>query len=272
MNAGKTALVVSPHLDDGVISTGLTILALRQAGWTVIVATVFSTAVRNDATRVAIHFNGRDGDVLAGLEHRRKEDNEAVSALGAVPVHLGFLDASFRRSDSGEWLLPDLRSAVAPPAAREDELVQAIASRLRQITKGSDVALVIGPLGIGSHVDHLVVKRAIHLLAKDQRTQYVFYEDLPYAATRETTDGDLVTGLTPVLISGTIGSHDRKLRAIALYKSQTRFFPLGKAGTWQGLLADYSNSLTVTPAERLWREGEIDGALERISYCDHGES
>ena len=71
-----TALVVSPHLDDAVLSLSAW-LASRSRLERVVVATVFS-----------------EGD--ADYPTRRAEDVAALSLLGAEPLHLGLLDAPER--------------------------------------------------------------------------------------------------------------------------------------------------------------------------------
>ena len=43
--AARTALALSPHLDDAAFSAGGTLHALARAGWRVVVATVFTRSV-----------------------------------------------------------------------------------------------------------------------------------------------------------------------------------------------------------------------------------
>lgn len=148
-----TVLVVSPHLDDAVLSLPAW-LAARSRLERVVVATAFS-----------------EGD--ADYPARRAEDVAALSHLGAEPLHLGLLDApqrlglprSFRALVFGE-----LDDADAAAVAR------AIAAAVTRVAP----ELVLLPLGVGEHIDHRLVHAAHSLVAG----RVGFYEDRPYALVR----------------------------------------------------------------------------------------
>jgi LmbE family N-acetylglucosaminyl deacetylase len=142
-------LYVSPHADDAVFSAGASIALAARAGRRVVVATVFS--------RVA------DGD-----QARRAEDRAAVATLGAELVELGFAesfarDAAYRRP----------ARLFAPALPGEAPLVEAVRAALAQAARGAEV---VGPLGVGQHVDHQVAHAACAALP----STIGFYEDLPY--------------------------------------------------------------------------------------------
>src|SRR4051812_28581985 len=84
-------VVVSPHLDDGVLSCG-GLLAGRPRST---VVTVF--AGRPETPRPLTPWDAAGGfspddDVMAA---RRQEDTSACAAVGATPVWLPFLDAQY---------------------------------------------------------------------------------------------------------------------------------------------------------------------------------
>jgi LmbE family N-acetylglucosaminyl deacetylase len=89
--------VLSPHLDDGVLSLGGTIAKLARRGVEVLVVTAFGGEIDSDR---------RAGwwDRLAGFESaaeafraRRAEDRKACATVGAKPVWLPFLDGQYEQ-------------------------------------------------------------------------------------------------------------------------------------------------------------------------------
>ncbi|PCC73668.1 N-acetylglucosaminyl deacetylase, LmbE family [Nannocystis exedens] len=148
-----TVLVVSPHLDDAVLSLPAW-LAARARVERVVVATVFS-----------------EGD--AGYPARRAEDVAALSRLGAEPLHLGLLDAPERRG------LP--RSFRALVLGEVDAVDAAVVARaiVAAVTRVAPEVVLL-PLGVGEHLDHRVVQAAHASVAG----RVGFYEDRPYALVR----------------------------------------------------------------------------------------
>ncbi len=86
-----TTLVVSPHLDDAVLSAGLFLLTEPGA----VVATVMAghpgPGVLSDWDRACGFVDGDDP-----VARRRDEDRAALAILGARPHHLEFLDQPYR--------------------------------------------------------------------------------------------------------------------------------------------------------------------------------
>jgi LmbE family N-acetylglucosaminyl deacetylase len=182
LEAGTPVLVVSPHLDDAVLSCGafLTAAAPRCP---VTVATVFTAAGPPPHTLAARRFlAGADAQALYAA--RRQEDHEVLAGLGCAVVHLGFPDALFRRRRRRSRLVvPELthryptyrfdiaRGRVAPG---DRPLIDDIAAAL-PATGG----LVLCPLGVGRHVDHLLARAAGMRLPG----HVVHYSDFPYDRT-----------------------------------------------------------------------------------------
>lgn len=151
-----TLLIVSPHLDDAVLSCAGAIHTHVRRGDQVIVATVFTQ----------------------GHEHaqRRAEDLRAVSSLGAVALHLGLLDAPERlRCDRTH------RALVEEAPLREADVawVQGVIDAAIRRVKPTQVW---APLGVGGHIDHRVVHAALggHTTVPSG-VGSVLYEDRPYA-------------------------------------------------------------------------------------------
>lgn len=149
-------VVVSPHLDDAVLSLGATMA--RPAGlgadWTIV--TVF--AGDPSSTSPAGPYDRRCGFVSAGeaAAVRRREDERACAILGARPVWLPF-------------------GGIQYEPVRDAELVWAA---LKPHVERSEVLLLPGfPL---THRDHAWVSELV--LARSAKTTRIgFYAEQPYA-------------------------------------------------------------------------------------------
>lgn len=148
----RPVLYVSPHPDDAVFSAGGSIARDVAAGRRVLVMTVFSDT-----------GSGTGRDV---------EDREAVTSLGAELVALGFSDAPLRHPRYRR-----LRGLFEPLQEIDGELVDRVADTLA--THAAADAEIIGPLGVGEHIDHQIAHAACKALG--QRFPVQFYEDVPYA-------------------------------------------------------------------------------------------
>ena len=148
-----TTLVVSPHLDDAVLSLPGFIRARALRGERVVVLTVFS-----------------EGD--AGHATRRVEDLAALALLGAIPQHLGLRDAPLRRGVASSF-----RELVLRELADDDIDAATVTHALTLAIAAIDASSILLPLGVGEHIDHRIVHAAHTGLAG----RVGFYEDRPYA-------------------------------------------------------------------------------------------
>ncbi len=200
-------LAVSPHLDDAAFSVGGTLAALAAAGHEVTVVTCFTRSVPDpQGFALACQTDKGLGPEVDYLAVRRAEDTAAMALLGAEQVHLDLLEAPHRGYDSA----PDLFAGVHPG----DEVWRDVAAALTGLT--ADVWL--GPQGLGSHVDHLQVQRAVAGL----RRPTAWWRDSPYVlrAPDARPGADLPCGLTPVELPQ---DRARRADACACYATQLGF-------------------------------------------------
>jgi len=181
--AGTAVLVMSPHLDDAVLSCGA-LLAHLAARHPITVATVFTAAAPPPwslpARRQLRALGGIDAEDFFGL--RRAEDRDVLAGIGAAAVHLGFRDALFRRGRRGP-AYPTFRfdAARGRVAGCDAGLAAEVSARVAEVTGAGQAGLVLAPLGVGRHVDHLITRRAALELGRGIRT--VYYSDFPYSRT-----------------------------------------------------------------------------------------
>lgn len=109
------------------------------------------------------------------VRKRREEDRIAASLVGAKAVHFDFLDCIYRRDKNGNWLYSEIS---IPPHEADADLPSQIASAVSARLLPDDV--LVCQLGLGSHVDHVLVRRAAELLGKPLRYDI----DVPYIFTK----------------------------------------------------------------------------------------
>lgn len=168
-------LLLSPHLDDGVLSCGGRLYRLARSGWRVTIATVFThdeprTAPSALASELRRWWNLPAGSIM---KTRRQEDETACQRLGCESLYLGFSEAPYRCDASGSALYPTLEALYGPPLETDLDLVAQVGDRLRDFL-AADLWLV--PLAVGGHVDHRIVRQA----AESVRSDLWYYEEFPY--------------------------------------------------------------------------------------------
>ncbi|HEX8989688.1 MAG TPA: PIG-L family deacetylase [Rhodocyclaceae bacterium] len=219
---GGPVLVVSPHLDDAVMSCGCLIATLSRRR-AVTVATLFAGRPRGappaltEWDRAAGFAPGRDA-----VGARRGEDRAALAVLGAEHRWLPFADSQYGDSP---------RSAAI--ARRIDALT---AARLPWDA-------VVFPLGL-FHSDHRLAHEAVLLLLRRTPScrNWIAYEDVPYRRLPGLAEAALRrlrrAGLAPrgARISADGAARRRKARALACYRSQLTALAtpgrLGHADAW----------------------------------------
>lgn len=212
----KTALFISPHLDDVAFSCGGTFSALADENWRTILCTVF--------TRSVLHPKGfalacqTDKNLPAALDYmkmRREEDFSAAKILNAAEVlHLDFLEAPHRGYESAAELFAGVKAG--------DEIWREITEKLKSLGEDFQPELVFAPQGLGNHVDHLQTIRAARKVFPTDTT--FWYRDTPYAI-REPNAGH--SNLLPSELVKTFRDVnpylEKKIRACAAYRSQINF-------------------------------------------------
>lgn len=207
-----TILVVSPHLDDAVFSAGR-FLAARPG--TVVVSMLAGAPIEPVETKWDRDCGFTDSQHAITL--RRAEDRTALALLGAVPVHLDYLDCQYK------------------PESHRD-LVTGLINEIERRRP----ELVVGPLGLG-HPDHIRVRDAV--LAAHREVPLLLYGDLPY---RVRNPRSVRAALKSIRRRGyaieelrrlALGDEELKAAALACYPSQMKLIEVGK----------------LTVRERFWR-------------------
>jgi LmbE family N-acetylglucosaminyl deacetylase len=176
------ALYLSPHLDDAAFSCGGQIYRFVESGQRVLVVTFMTGPAEGELSPAAEELHQLWGfeDAEASLKARREEDVKACAALGAEPLHVGLVDALYRRSAAtGEPLYASVKAIFKKPHPDDEAQVERLAKSLGDLPEAKRICV---PFGIGNHVDHVLVRRAAERVYGPTRLEY--YEDCPYAHSR----------------------------------------------------------------------------------------
>ena len=233
-------LAISPHLDDAVFSAGASLARLSDAGHDVTVVTCFTASV--DAPTGFALACQTDKGLAPDVDYmalRRDEDSRATAVLGAARVHLPLREAPHRGYDSAAALF----AGVCPDDVVWQDVLEAL--------EPYDADLWLAPQGLGSHVDHLQVVRAVAALGRPT----LWWRDAPYAlrSPDAAPSPDLPAGLDEVALP-----EDRARRgdACAHYATQVGFQFGGEAGM-RAALRDWPEPLLADRAALSVLEGAV---------------
>ena len=143
--------MISPHLDDAILSAGQFLAGRADC----VVASVLARTPPTTDVLTSYDLSCGFKSAAEAMTVRRAEDIEAMSVLQAKAVHLDFTDGQY---DSR----PD-----------PDEVV----GRLRELIDEINPEFIVGPLGL-VHPDHEVVRDALLEAVKSSEALWL-YEDLP---------------------------------------------------------------------------------------------
>jgi hypothetical protein len=163
--------IVSPHRDDVPFSLSLALSRWRCLPIKLQVLTVFTVSVYAPRAGTVI---GDSQDLQSQITSLRQREDRRVFNLIEKDMKLealGFLDAPLRLGIGAE--------AVCHQHGRAIESQPEVELLSRHFRKYFIRGLVLAPLALGDHVDHLTVRTAAIESSRPQRLG--FYEDLPYA-------------------------------------------------------------------------------------------
>jgi LmbE family N-acetylglucosaminyl deacetylase len=223
-------LFISPHLDDAVFSAGGIMARLQDEEHEVRLVTVFTRSVP-DPTGFALACQ-LDKALPVDVDYmalRRAEDHAAAAALG-LPAeavhHLDLPEAPHRGYGSAAELFAGVRP---DDAAFWWDVRDVLAD---QVANGDTLHL---PLGLGNHVDHLHVIRAVEALADQRNVTLRRWHDTPYV---RRYPADVWTRGETIDISHML---DRKLAACAAYTTQLGF-QFGGESALRTALTDHAHA------------------------------
>ncbi len=209
-----TALVLSPHLDDAAFSCGGLMVQLADAGWRCVMATAFTaTVLPATGFALACQLDKGLGPEVDYMALRREEDRAASVILGVADLRwLDLPEAPHRGYGSAPALFGVIHA--------DDAVWRPLSDGIAALTDELQPDLVMAPQGLGNHVDHRQMIRAVQKAAP---RHLAFYRDTPYAL-RDTNA--VLNHIGPGLRERAVGiaaGLERKIAASCAYGSQIGF-------------------------------------------------
>jgi LmbE family N-acetylglucosaminyl deacetylase len=220
-------IFISPHLDDAILSAGGLIFERARAGdaveiWTL--ACGFPPDGESSPLAQTLHTQWGFRSAEDAIRSRRAEDQRAAAIVDASVHHFDFLDCIYRRDAAGDWLYPQ---NTFIPLHRDDENLPALmTTALAERLQSDD--MVLCPLALGGHVDHVIVRRAVENLKHPP----LYYADFPYLLT------------------------DPALKAAGQMQPQRQSITLKGLAAWQKSASSYASQIAMefeTPWKMRWQ-------------------
>jgi hypothetical protein len=219
-------LYLSPHLDDVCFSLG-SYVASRGKG-TLLNVFTHSNCIQHHDTIGTQRLDELPPEARSMLVTtiRREEDSHFIDKAGLQAAYCNFDEAPIRGHEPFD-----------PACVREDtdRFSPAIMDHIKTLRLGTDerTTTLYCPLGIGGHVDHLIVRNTVLGNLTELRALYrvCFYEDLPYAANPAARQAGLhdfferVRPAQPWRHALRVRNLRYKQELLEIYKSQFRWLP-----------------------------------------------
>lgn len=158
-------ILVSPHSDDIAYSLGGTLLQDYFYG-PVLMVTVFT---RSNFTLCVKLSNSELISRIRHLEDVQFTDKNKIRLLG-----FPFSEAPLRGMSRRE-----IFSNIKPDSYT---VFSDVYHALSELIKSYPCDLIVSPMGLGNHIDHVIVSNICNKIAQENNKKIVFYEDLPYAS------------------------------------------------------------------------------------------
>lgn len=228
LNRGDRVLILSPHLDDAVLSAGGFMDRAVKSGASVVAGTIFTADAKFDGepSPFVQELHAWWGLGPKPYELRCEEDVVSVQSLGADYFHGGMLDAIYRRDGDGNFLYADRKAVFSPPHAK-DPVWEPLRALLAEWVRTVRPTIILCPMTVGRHVDHVVTSQAFISGYPGWNAEVYLYEDIPYSGGKFPTNfPDSVPAAierTAWKIKGPIDldvDFERKFAAVMKYGSQ----------------------------------------------------
>jgi len=219
----KKVYVISPHIDDAILSCGYLLINLAKTN-DITIVNVFTDAHEGPYTMSAKRFLQLAGNYKSAKKlysDRLNEEDQVINSLGVKLVNLGYKEALFRKKDKTHF---NVLARFVPEIAHKypffnwiamkfmyktESLESEILAGLETLIDGDSV--VLAPLGIATHIDHKIVFKIISMLKRE----IIYYSEFPYNLNLRYTNP-----LSGYLQEQLEGDLETKRSLLTLYKSQ----------------------------------------------------
>ncbi len=202
-------ILVSPHSDDIAFSLGGTLLQDFFHG-PFLMVTIFTRSNFSPCIKIF------DPEIISKI--RQSEDVEFADKLEIKFKSFNFSESPLRGYSH--------RGIFANNNPVSDPIYTEVYYALSKLIKSYRCELIVSPMGLGNHIDHIIVCDICCRIAKENNRRIVFYEDLHYASQLtlkqiKVRANSISPNLQPWKINIT-STFNNKIENIKLYKTQAR--------------------------------------------------
>jgi len=249
INEKLTCFFVSPHFDDAIFSAGGLMHELAKKGVPIILVNVFTKASPPPYTLSIKKFLKDCGyeDAHKLYEARINEDADVAYVINAKVINLGFVDGLWRKRKGNGYLkilskfvpefgyeYPIFRLARWMVSKESIRIEKQLSEKIEYYIKKYKNAVIFGPLGIGNHPDHHIVKNALQTLKQDC---IIYWADYPYFE----TDNKLINKSSKFIQYTFEANQKEKMKLVLGYKSQiSAIFGKNKINTKKEIFFKYN--------------------------------
>ncbi len=163
-NEIKTILV-SPHSDDIAYSLGGTLLQNFFNG-PILMVTIFTKSNYSPCIKIS------DSEIISKI--RSLEDIEFANKL-----QINYQSLNFNEPPLRGYSRLDIFANNNPTS---DPIYSEVHNTLLKLIKSYPCNLIVSPMGLGNHIDHIILCHICSRIAQENNIRIVFYEDLQYAS------------------------------------------------------------------------------------------
>lgn len=237
----QNCLFLSPHLDDVVLSCASFITSLIKKKHNVLVLSIFTKSTAEKNTKFTKNYLKKSGftNEINFFRFRHKEDKKALNFLKCQFKHLNFTDAAWRQKINlslletfllkiypfTSFIYPRDKDIFSGKIKDNIKYLKNIEIRIKKIIKQFNNYSLFIPLGIGKHVDHLIIKK----IGEQLNNNVIYYEDFPYNYdfSQKYYKKNLINQITKkehlkIILKEENINWKTKVKAIKFYKSQFR--------------------------------------------------
>ena len=230
-----TKIILSPHIDDVVLSIGGSLIQWLERGITVSVVNVFSRSASPFFWRSGAECNSKKETEL-----RKAEEARIAKKLGDIFVYLDYPSCTCRELKYFRPWLPVWLHAILPT---DRKLFRVLKRYLGEVLKEHvELYIPIAP-DPGAHIDHVLLRDsclAAIEAGQNHSCSIFLYEDQPYCSRHKIDEILIEAGIEFDMVGIDI---DRKIEISRMYESQVR-------SKWLMEIEDYHNEIG---GERFWR-------------------
>lgn len=214
----KTVIVLSPHLDDAILSLGSLLTGLVKLDKNIQIINFFTKGSKlNTALTQRLLNQAKKENITEYFLTRKEEDNTAFKKIDTriKILNLDFIDAAWRINKNKESTYP---KTILCEISEDDTTMELVEDYLKDCAVDKQNTAIFAPIARGKHVDHQIIRN----IASKIFPKVYYYCDFPYSALYPFED-EFINQHNLSAVNW-YGDYSQKKDLILTYKSQLGSF------------------------------------------------